>query len=72
MGTKPEDLKKTYKKEKDIRIKVRMVAVNMVVFNNESIAHAADLLMQCPDWMSSWVKRFRDENLESLRDLPRT
>ena len=71
MDTKPEDLKKAYKKEKDIRIKVRMVAVNMVVFNNESIAHTADLLMQCPDWVSSWVKHFREEGLEGLRDLPR-
>ncbi len=72
MDTKPEDLKKAYKKEKDIRIKVRMVAVNMVVFNNESITHTADLLMQCPDWVSSWVKRFKEEGLEGLRDLPRT
>ena len=72
MDTKPEDLKKAYKKEKDIRIKVRMVTVNMVVFNNESIAHTADLLMQCHDWMSSWVKRFREEGLEGLRDLPHT
>ena len=38
-----------------------MVAVNMVVFNNESIAHTTDLLMQCPDWVSSWVKHFREE-----------
>ena len=52
MDTKLEDLKKVYKKEKDIRIKVRMVAVNMVVFNNESIAHTVDLFIQRPDWTS--------------------
>ncbi len=61
MDIKPEDLKKAYKKEKDIRIKTRMIAVNMVVFNNESIAHTANSLMQCPDWVSSWVGRFKEE-----------
>ena len=49
-----------------------MIAVNMVVFNNESIVHTANSLMQCPDWVSSWVGCFKEEGLEGLRDLPHT
>ncbi len=31
----------------------------MVCMNSESIQHTADSLMQCPNWVSSWVGRFR-------------
>ena len=46
--TRPEDLKKAYGKKRDPRVKIRMVAVNMVCMNNESIQHTTDSLMQCP------------------------
>ena len=72
MDTKPEDLKNAYKKEKDARIKIRMAAVNMVIFKNASIEHTADSLMQSTDWVFLWVTRFGEEGLEGLRDLPRT
>ena len=70
MDTKPEDLKKAYKKEKDARIKVRMIAVSMVVFNNQSIAHTANLLMQSADWVSLRVMRFGEEGLEAPGPSP--
>ena len=71
-AVKSEDLKKAYKKERDPRVKIRMAAVNMVCMNNESIQHAADSLMQCPNWVSFWVERFREGGIDTLRDLPRS
>ncbi len=71
---KSEDLKKAYKREKNPRVKIRMAAVNMVCMNNESIQHVADSLMQCPNWVSFWVERFKEEKggIDALRDLPKT
>ena len=68
---KPEDLKKAYKKEKDPRVKIRMAAVNMVAIRGKSLQETADNLMQCPNWVSYWVERFREGGLDALRDLPR-
>lgn len=68
---RPEDLRKAYRKERDPRVKIRMAAVNMVCMNNESIQHTADSLMQCPNWVSMWVERFKEGGIVALRDLPR-
>ena len=59
--TTSEDLKKAYRKEKDPRVIKRMAAVNMVCMNDESIWHAADLLMRCPGRASFRAERFRGE-----------
>ena len=69
---KPEDLKKAYKKEKDLRVKIRMAAVNMVCMHDDTIQTTADRLMQCPNWVSFWVERFREGGIDALRDLPRS
>ncbi len=71
-AAKPEDLRKAYKKERDPKVVKRMAAVNMVCMNNESIQHVADSLMQCPNWVSFWVERFREGGIDALRDLPKS
>ena len=68
--TKPEDLREAYRKEKDLRMTKMIVAVNMGCVNNESIQHTADSLMQCPNWLSCWARRFEEGGLDALRDLP--
>ena len=70
--TTPEDLKKAYRKEKDPRVIKRMAAVNMVCVCGDSIHETADRLMQCPNWVSMWVERFREGGITALRDLPRS
>ncbi len=46
-----KDLKKACKKEKNPQVRARILAVNMVCMNNESIQHTADSLLQCPNWV---------------------
>ena len=44
-----DDLKKAYKKEKDLRVRARILAVNMVCNEDFKINEAAACLMQCLD-----------------------
>ena len=69
---KPEDLKKAYKKEKNLKISRRMAAVNMVCVYGKSMQETADYLMQCPNWVDMWVRRFKEGGLDALRDLPKS
>ena len=65
-----DDLKKAYKKEKDLRVRARILAVNMVYNEGFKINEAAACLMQCPDWVGIWIQRFNTDGLDGLRDLP--
>jgi len=67
-----EEFKRAYRKEKDPRVVKRMAAVNMAHYNRESAQHVADSLMQCPNWVLMWVRRFEEGGIDALRDLPRS
>ncbi len=70
--TKQEELEKAYKKEKDGRVRVRMLAVHMVHVRKMSISDAADILLQADRWVYRWMRRYEEGGLEGLRDLPRS
>ncbi len=67
-----EKLEEAYRKEKDHRVVVRMLAVHMVHFRKMSIDDAAANLLRCPRWVRNWLERFETGGLEGLRDLPRS
>ena len=67
-----DDLKKAYKKEKDLRVRARILAVNMACSEGFKINEAAACLMQCPDWVGMRIQRFNTDGLDGLRDLPRS
>ena len=67
-----DDLKKAYKKEKDHRVRARILAVNMVCNEGLKINEATAYLMQCPDWIGIWIQHFNTDGLDGLRDLPRS
>ena len=69
---KRDDLKKAYKKEKDLRVRARILAVNMVCNEGFKINEAAAYLMQCTDWVGMWIQRFNTDGLDGLRDLLRS
>ena len=66
-----EDLKKTYRSEKDPKIRARILAVHMVSVCEESIDKTATNLMQSERWVRDWLKRYDEGGLDGLRDLPR-
>ena len=70
-STKLEELEKAYKKEKDGKIRIRMITVRMVRARNISVDETADILIRCPSWVRDWLRRYDEGGLEGLRDLPR-
>ena len=69
--TKREELEKACKKEKDHKVRTRMVAICMVRVPNISVEETADILVRCSMWVRDWLRRYDEGGLEGLRDLPR-
>ncbi len=69
--TKLEELEKAYRKEKDYKVRIRMVSVRMVRVRNMSVEETADIQGRSPNWVRNWLRRFDDGGLQGLRDLPR-
>ena len=59
-NTKREELKKACKKEKDHKVRARMVAVRMIRVFNMTVEEAADILVRCPTWIRKWLRRYDD------------
>ena len=70
--TNKEDLKQAYKSEKDLRIKIRILAVHMVRVRKKGIDETAADLMQSERWVHNWLRRYDEGGLVDLRDLPRS
>ena len=64
-------LKKALKKEKDARVSLRIVAVNMVAVQGQRVDDVAQSLMMSDDWVRQWVDRYESGGLDALRDRPR-
>ena len=71
-ATKREELEKAYRKEKDSRVILRMLAVYMVRVRKMSVSEAAANLMRSDRWVHTWLERFDAGGLDGLRDLPRS
>ena len=69
--TKLEELEKAYKKEKDQKVRTRMVAVRMVCVLDMSVDETTSILVHCPTWVRDWLRRYDEGGLEGLRALPR-
>ena len=69
--TKREELEKACKKEKNHKVRTRMVAVRMVRVRNMPVEETADILVRCPTWVRNRLRRYDEGGLEGLRDLPR-
>ena len=65
---KREELEKACKKEKDHKVRTRMVAVRMVRVLNISVEKTANLQVHCPTRIHNWLCRY-DGSLEVFRDL---
>ena len=68
--TKLVELEKAYKKEKDYKIRIRMVTVRMVRVRNMSVNETADIQGCSPNWVRNWLRCFDDGGLKGLRDPP--
>ena len=67
--TKREELEKACKKEKDHKVRTRMIAVRMVRARNISVDETADILIRCPSWVRNWLRRYDERGFEGFRDF---
>ncbi len=67
--TKREELEKACKKEKDHKVRARMVAVRMVRVRNMPAEGAADIRGRSPNWIHRWLRRYNG-GLQDLRIFP--
>ena len=58
--TKLEELEKACKKEKDHKVRTRMVAARMVRVRNMPVEETAKIQVRCPNWVRKWL-RYYDE-----------
>ena len=70
-ATKREELEKACKKEKDHKVRTKMVAVRMVRVLNMSADETASILVHCPTRVHNWLRRYDEGGMEGLRALPR-
>ena len=55
---KREELEKAYRKEKDSRVILRMLAVHMVRVRKMRVSETAANLMRSDRWVHTWLGRF--------------
>ena len=63
---KQEELEKACKKEKDYKIRAKMVTIHMVCVRNISVEDAANILVRCPTWIRNWLRRYDEGDLLGL------
>ena len=57
--TEREELKEAYRKEKDLRVAARMLAVHMVYVRKDGIDETTAHLMRSARWVCSWLYRLK-------------
>ena len=63
-NSKLEELEKACKKEKDHKVRTRMVAVRMVRVLDMSVEEAASPQVHCPTWVRDRLRRYDEGDLE--------
>ena len=61
-----------YRKESNADTKERMLLVLNVVYDKHIPAQVARDLHRSRTWASDWLKRYREEGIEGLRDRPKS
>ncbi|MEM3158603.1 MAG: helix-turn-helix domain-containing protein, partial [Nitrososphaerales archaeon] len=71
MQVQLSDLEYAYKREKDARVKERILLI-MLIKEGRKPAHAARELRRAKSWAYTWRDRYEAEGIEGLRDKPRS
>ncbi len=62
---------RVYRAQKDAREKERMMLVLNVVYYGKVAALVARDIHRSQGWASQWLKRYREESIEGLKDRPK-
>lgn len=61
-----------YRTEKDVKVKERMLLVLNVVYNGKLAAHVSKEIHRSRGWACQWLKRYKQEGIEGLKDIPKS
>ena len=67
-----QDLVQAYEKEKDARIKERILAVKLHVVDGKTEKEVSKMLNKGYSTIKLWVSKYKREGLDGLRDKPRS
>jgi transposase len=62
----------SYRTEKDVKIRERILLVLDVVYHGKIAAHVARDLHRSRSWAYQWLKRYDEEGLDGLKDVPKS
>lgn len=66
-------LNDTYRTEKNVDVRERLLLVRRVLVDNEQISRVAEKEFRRSRWWAyKWMKRYAESGLEGLKNLPRT
>ncbi len=65
------DLEYAYKREKDAKVKERILLI-MLIKEGMKPAHAAKQLHMAKSWAYTWRERYEADGIEGLKDKPRS
>jgi putative transposase len=57
--------------EKNVKVKERMLLILNVVYYGKIASQVARTLHKSKGWASQWLKRYKEEGLEGLKDRPK-
>ena len=63
---------KACRTERNVKVKERMLLVLNVVYHGKVAAHVARTLHKSKAWATQWLKRYREEGTEGLKDRPKS
>lgn len=66
------EYERVYRAQKDAKVKERMLLVLNVVYHGKVAAHVArEICRSNKGWACQWLKRYREEGIEGLKDRPK-
>jgi putative transposase len=66
------ELIRLYKKETNLKVKERLLLVVKIENDNIIPAYAADELHRSRPWALNWLKRYREEGIDGLKNRPKS
>ncbi len=70
--TNRTSFERVYRAQRDAKTKERMLLVLNVVYYGKIATHVARDIHKSKGWASQWIKRYREEGLDGLKDRPKT
>jgi len=67
-----ERFEKLYRSEHDTNVKERMLLVLNVVYEKQIPAQVPRDIHRSRTWASDWLRRYREEGIEGLKDKPKS